>query len=330
MKKISLLLVLILVCSTFFTSCKVVDATKVATINGENISKSVFNFYLTQVKSQLQTENTEDYWTTAEIDGRPALDVAKEQALEEAAKMTIVGQKAKEMGIKLSQEDKANLAKQKSNIVSQMGGQSAFEKNLSDIGITKEEYQSISELNALRVKLITDATDVDDEGAKKFFDEDIVRVKHILIMTVDPSTGAALSEEQLAEAKKKAEDILAKAKDGEDFDSLVAEYSEDPGSQSQPDGYYLGKGFALGSNGGMVEPFETASLALKVDEISDIVETSYGYHIIKRYANDDSVFDENKDEITYYAQYTQFEDLLNEWYKSAVIDINEKDYNAVK
>ena len=80
----------------------------------------------------------------------------------------------------------------------------------------------------------------------------------------------------------------------------------------------------------MVEPFETASLALDVDEISDIVETSYGYHIIKRYANDDSVFDENKEQFTYYAQSEKFDEILDEWYRSAEIKINEKDYNAVK
>lgn len=330
MKKVSLLLALILVCGVFFTSCNVVDATSVATVNGENISKSVFNFYLSQVKSQLQTENTENYWETAEIDGRPALEVAKEQALEEAVKMTVVGQKAKEMGMKLSQEDKTNIGKQKKSAISQMGGQSAFEENLKQIGITEEDYQKIAELYALSNKLITEATDVDDATAKDYFDKNIVRVKHILIMTVDSSTGKALSEDKISEAKAKAEDILAKAKAGDDFDSLVAEYSEDPGSISNPDGYYLGKGFALGSNGGMVEPFETASLALGVDEISDIVETSYGYHIIKRYANDDSVFEENKDQIIYYAKSSQFEDTLEEWYNSADIKINEKDYNSVK
>ena len=59
------------------------------------------------------------------------------------------------------------------------------------------------------------------------------------------------------------------------FDSLMEEYSEDPGLKTNPDGYEAYKGQ-------MMEEFETASLALKTGEISDIVETEAGYHIILR------------------------------------------------
>lgn len=117
------------------------------------------------------------------------------------------------------------------------------------------------------------------------------RVKHILLKTVDTSqpikdadgkaTGAfeKLDEETVAAQKAKAEDLLAQLKAAEDpvalFDTLMKEHSEDEGLVGSPDGYTT-------TRGQMVAPFEEASLALKDGEISGIVESPYGYHIILR------------------------------------------------
>lgn len=85
--------------------------------------------------------------------------------------------------------------------------------------------------------------------------------------TVDPATKE--------EAKKLADEIVKKARDGEDFYSLVEQYGEDPGMVNNPAGY-------LFTYGAMVPEFEEASFALEVGEISDPVETTYGYHVIKK------------------------------------------------
>ena len=77
------------------------------------------------------------------------------------------------------------------------------------------------------------------------------------------------------EAKKLADEITKRARDGEDFYSLVEAYGEDPGMYNNPEGY-------LFTYGAMVPEFEEASFKLKVGEISDPVETTYGYHIIKK------------------------------------------------
>jgi len=84
---------------------------------------------------------------------------------------------------------------------------------------------------------------------------------------VDPATKE--------EAKKLADEITKRARDGEDFYSLVEAYGEDPGMYNNPEGY-------LFTYGAMVPEFEEASFKLKVGEISDPVETTYGYHIIKK------------------------------------------------
>ena len=140
------------------------------------------------------------------------------------------------------------------------------------------------------------------------------------MLTTD-SNNSPLSDEEVAKKREEAEGLLKRAKDGEDFDKLVEEYSEDPGSKSQPDGYYLGKGFILGSQGSMVSEFEEASLALKVGEVSDIVETTYGFHIIKRYENDPAVMEQNKDQLTSYAKNEVFTKLVESWKKDASVDV---------
>ena len=84
-----------------------------------------------------------------------------------------------------------------------------------------------------------------------------------------------MSAEEVTAAKAKADDLYKQIKDGADFDKLMNENSQDPGLATAPDGYEFGKGQ-------MVPEFEEASYALAVNEVSEPVETSYGYHIIKR------------------------------------------------
>ena len=97
-----------------------------------------------------------------------------------------------------------------------------------------------------------------------------VRARHILIKVAGDAT-----PEAKAAAKKKTEDLLARARGGEDFATLAREFSEDPGSAK--------KGGDLGYNpkGRMVPAFDTAQFALQPGQISDIVESDYGFHIIK-------------------------------------------------
>ncbi len=97
-----------------------------------------------------------------------------------------------------------------------------------------------------------------------------VKAAHILIR-VDQKASA----EQRAAKRKLAEKILAEAKAGKDFAELARKYSDDPGSAA--------KGGDLGyfPRGAMVKPFEQAAFSLKPGEISGIVETPFGYHIIK-------------------------------------------------
>ena len=130
-------------------------------------------------------------------------------------------------------------------------------------------------------------------------------------------------DEALAEIKSKADAALARAKAGEDFDALIEELGEDSGMKSEPaktEGYLVYKG------SGMVQPFEDASLALaNPGDISDLVASDYGYHIIQNVRNAGGVipFDEIKDDIIKKklaeAQSAHLTEKLTEWEDAADI-----------
>ena len=109
-----------------------------------------------------------------------------------------------------------------------------------------------------------------EEDVKKVYAEDkTASVRHILLLTQEKS------EAEKKEIRQKMETILSRAKRGEDFAELAKTYSEDPGSKDNG-GLYEDFG-----RGKMVPPFEEAAFSVPVGEISDIVETTYGYHILK-------------------------------------------------
>jgi parvulin-like peptidyl-prolyl isomerase len=132
----------------------------------------------------------------------------------------------------------------------------------------------LSELEKNADKLVTDA-DVEQyyNDHKDEFEE--VRVRHILIGTQAPPGGDPSKALSKDEARKKAQSVLERARKGEDFVKLVEENSDDPGSKSK------GGEYEFARKSGMVQAFEDASFNLKPGEISDLVETEFGYHIIK-------------------------------------------------
>ncbi len=120
---------------------------------------------------------------------------------------------------------------------------------------------------------------VNDAEVKQFYDENVAKFQgdeqrqasHILI-----GFSSDASAEAKAAAKEKAADILAQLKkDPKRFEALATKFSQDPGSAT--------KGGDLGSfgRGAMVKPFEDTVFSMKVNQISDLVESEFGYHIIK-------------------------------------------------
>lgn len=172
------------------------------------------------------------------------------------------------------------------------GGEQKFvdfiSKNGFNIDFVKSDIKTNLIIQKNLDKQLADAINVPDEDIQKAYNEDkTATVQHILLNT----RGKSDAEKQ--EIHKKMEGILARARKGEDFGKLAKEYSEDPGSKKDG-GLY--KDFPKGR---MVKPFEDAAFSVEPGKISDIVETQYGYHIIKviNRKKETKPFDEVKDKI---------------------------------
>lgn len=151
-------------------------------------------------------------------------------------------------------------------------------------GLTREQWEK-QRVDQIIVGLVLERelnVTISDEDAKKYYEEyparfekpESVRASHILFSTRNQATGTELSAEKKQEKRKLAEDILKRARNGEDFAKLAQEYSEDLGSKDRGGEYTFPRGQ-------MVPEFESAAFSLKPDQISDIVTTQFGYHIIK-------------------------------------------------
>ena len=102
-----------------------------------------------------------------------------------------------------------------------------------------------------------------------------VKVSHILIKTPLPGPDGKVDEKGVAEAQRRAEDILKQLKGGAKFETLAEKYSEDPGSAKQSGSLgWIGRGQT-------VPEFEKVAFSLPKGQMSDLVKSSYGFHIIR-------------------------------------------------
>lgn len=154
------------------------------------------------------------------------------------------------------------------------GGMDKYTKLLEDNEINIDHIRQSIEFEMIIQSFVENVigkdVEVTDEEINSIYSaEKTASVRHILLLT------QGKSEEEKPAIRKKMETILSRAKSGEDFASLAKEYTEDPGSKENG-GLYENFG-----RGTMVKPFEEAAFSVPVGEISDIVETEYGFHILK-------------------------------------------------
>jgi parvulin-like peptidyl-prolyl isomerase len=162
----------------------------------------------------------------------------------------------------------------------------AFEAHLKARGITLDQVRNKEMEGQLVWNVIlrdnTNDISVTDADVKKFYDDhpsefevpEEVHAAHILVSTLDPVTQAPLPDDQKKAKERLAKELRDRALKGEDFAALAKQYSDDPGSKARGGDYTFPRGK-------MVPEFEAAAFSLQTNQISDLVETRFGYHIIK-------------------------------------------------
>ena len=199
---------------------------------------------------------------------------------------------AEENGVEVSEEMRDLIEAQKQqDVVSALGEEGtmeAFEQYLETIHLSKEMYDRIVTQNFLYQESFLamygeNGEKLSDDAAMKFLEDGgYVSAAHILLLNSDEETGEALDEAALAEKKAELETVIEELRAIEDneerkaaFLQKATEITEDPGIAYYPEGYTF-------TSGTMVAEFEDAAKALEDYAISDVVETSYGYHILMR------------------------------------------------
>lgn len=206
------------------------------------------------------------------------LDQIRSQVLENLIARELLYQESQKKGIKISQEE---INEQLINVKAQFPNEAEFNNALTRMNLTEVSTKEKLERDLALKKLIEDevAPKVTVSGSeiRAFYDNnpetfkqpERVKASHILIK-VDPTADAS----QKVEAQKKIDLVKAKLQNGEDFGALAKEYSEGPSGPKGGDlGYF--------TRGQMVKPFEDAAFAMKSGEVSGLVETRFGYHLIK-------------------------------------------------
>lgn len=204
----------------------------------------------------------------------------KKNVLDGLIEREVLYQESQKAGIKI---DDQKVNDQMAGIKKRFPNEEEFNKALASMGLTEEEVRAQIQrglaIRGLIDQKVADKIVVTDEETKAYYDgnpqlfkqPEQVKASHILIK-VEPTADDAAK----AAARKKIEDIRKKLTDGGDFAELAKEYSEGPSAPKGGDlGYFR--------RGQMVKPFEDAAFSMKINEVSGLVESRFGYHLIKVY-----------------------------------------------
>ena len=286
----ALFLALIMILSCALASCSHKDKNNISddecilTCAGNDISYGLYRYFFLNYKAN---------YTEEELAERPGEIYAEieEDCFESLCGVYAVVAMCSEYGIGISDSDIkgqvdatiASICEQNINEENDKTGVKGYKKQLAANFMTEDVLRFVLSVDYAEERLFMKMTGEggviksDDDTVRRAFDEEFVRVLQVYINTSE-------TDKSYDECKKLALDIEKKAKSGEDFDTLVANYSND--YTMTRDGYYMPRGW-------MNESFEEVAFALEVGETSDVLELADGFHIIKRYDMEDEYVEKN-------------------------------------
>jgi peptidyl-prolyl cis-trans isomerase C len=211
-----------------------------------------------------------------------------------------------------------------------MGGEGTLDRMLSSEGMTRSDLERLIRedlfVRAFVETKVSGPGEVSDSMARAYFDSnprdfwtpDSIRARHIIIRASQNDTPTDIENK-----KQTLRDLRARAQKGESFAELARQYSEDPAAERGGDlGYFTHRD--------MVGTFSDAAFALKPGQLSDVVETQFGYHIIKledRKASRKLQYEEVENALkSQIGQYMAIQALQNHLQRSRAVAIIEKNY----
>ena len=199
-------------------------------------------------------------------------------ALDQLITYTLLSQESKNRGVKV---EPAEIEAKMGQLKSQFPNQEAFDKALKDRGMTADSLRKDAQVDLSVTKLMdaevatlpgpsdAEAKDFYDKNQDKFKEEEQVRASHILIRADEKADAATRKK-----ARAEIDAILKKVKAGGDFAKLAQEHSADGSAAQGGDLNYFARG-------AMVPAFDKVAFELQPGQVSEVVETQFGYHIIK-------------------------------------------------
>ena len=253
-----------------------------------------YSMYYAQYQAFLNSDGTLN-WDVLYSQTMTMGDVIRLQAMEKLAYFVITESLAKANGIELTAEQRTeindtidqNLKTYKDNLIRKDSANEALSdaeveaKYFYNLGVDRSQVVRLMGITYLRDALVEQMM---TEGSSLYVSDEAYNdfafyADHILIATMNLETGGALSNEDIAKKTELAESILARLQESDDMEALFASladfHSEDTGRAAYPTGYIF-------TEGTMVAEFENAVKELEVGELSGLVKSTYGYHIILR------------------------------------------------
>ena len=271
----------------------------VATVNDIPVKQDEVDLYMSFILSQ-----DPDAASSITDEGRSELEI---NIIDSLLVVKLLEQYAEANNIMISQEE---IDMQMDTIIASYESESAFEADLKERNVDRGFLEKELKSQILRNKIFIEATAeviVTEEQVREYYDEnrqtmfttpERVRVSHILsIFPWVQDQSIEENEQGKKDALDKIEYVRAQLENGAEFGDMAREYSDD--ASNSADGGDLG----FITRGQMVEEFEEAAFSLEIGEVSGIVETRFGYHIIKVYDRQEAgvqEFEEIKEDISTY------------------------------
>lgn len=292
---ILLLVLIILITSIIFIFNKNKYNKKIVTVDNYTYTTSDYMIYIYSAKynyykDKVNEITSDDLNTMYDDDAKMTVrDYLKEVAISDIKTASAIKKIADQNNIELTDEDNLELVKEKESFIKSLGGKKEYKKFLRKNNTTETSYDKMSKTDKLYKKIIkklygenkiNDLTDEEKENAKITYTDNYIKLKQIILTTVDLNTGKSLNDTTINQKKKLAASIVEEGNSGINFDDLIKKYSEAyEENQTDFELYY--------KKGELLSELENEVLKLSPDEISKPIKTKYAYHIVKRLELDD-------------------------------------------